>query len=272
MHALRSYLRQHHLALVALFVALGGTTYAASHINGASLKNRSVAGVKIKTDTLGGKEIKEARLGKVPRAGNADTLGRRAASDFALGTQLTAGLSAANERLDQQKAAATSTEYGFGQVLTSTGGPPISEAGSFIVTPDIPDNEQQAQTTQQFVAQHNGVLVVLYGVRGTETDGTGASNPAALCKVIVTNKAGLTQTTAANPALGGLPFQPVNNKSAPTSTDPTNANYPFALKQSGADADQTNTFSSTVAVAAGDTYTVGMSCVDLSVDATDPSS
>jgi hypothetical protein len=186
-------------------------------------------------------------------------------------TKLKDGLTAAAAGLNSLKTLATSQEYGFGQLLTSTGGPPTAEAGSFIETPDIPDTVQQAMTAQQFVAQHNGVLIVLYGVRSNESDGTGASNPAANCKVTVTNKAGTTQTTAANPSFGGLPFQPVPNKSAMTSTDPANAGFPFGLKQNGADADQTVTFASTVPVAAGDTYTVGLSCVDTSPSSTDPS-
>jgi hypothetical protein len=185
--------------------------------------------------------------------------------------QLKDGLTAAGAGLNSLKTLATSQEYGFGQLLTSTGGPPTAEAGSFIETPDIPDTVQQAMTEQQFVAQHNGVLIVLYGVRSNESDGTGASNPAANCKVTVTNAAGTTQTTAANPSFGGLPFQPVPNKSAMTSTDPANAGFPFGLKQNGADADQTVTFASTVTVAAGATYTVGLSCVDTSPSSTDPS-
>jgi hypothetical protein len=130
---------------------------------------------------------------------------------------------------------------------------------------------QQAQSEQQFVAQHTGALIVAYGVRSAESDGTGASKPAALCKVTVTNKAGSTQTTAANPNIGGLPFQPVDNKSALTSTDPANAGFPFGLKTNGADADLTTNFVSSINVTAGDTYTVGMACVDTSPDATDPS-
>jgi X-X-X-Leu-X-X-Gly heptad repeat protein len=186
-------------------------------------------------------------------------------------TQLKTGLEQAGAGLTSLKTLATSQEYGFGQLLTSTGGPPTAEAGSFVETPDIPDAVQQAQTEQQFVAQHNGVLIVAYGVRSNESDGNGASDPAASCKVTVTNKAGTTQTTAANPNFGGLPFQPVPNKSAMTSTDPLNAGFPFGLKTNGADADQTVTFASTVAVAAGDTYTVGLSCVDTSPSSTDPS-
>jgi hypothetical protein len=185
-------------------------------------------------------------------------------------TKLKDGLTAAGDGLVKLKTLATSTEYGIGQVLVAQ--PAVAaEAGSFVETPDIPDAVQQAQTTQQFVAQHTGALVVAYGVRSAESDGTGAALPAAHCKVTVTNEGGSTETTAANGALGGLPFQPVNDKSALTSTIPTNAGFPFGLKLTAPDDDKTTNFVSSVAVTAGDTYTVGLACVDLSPDANDPS-
>jgi hypothetical protein len=79
------------VALVALFVALGGTGYAAVQINGKNLKGRSVAGVKLKRNTLTGVEIRESRLGAVPNARNATRLDGRSADDF-----LPAGGTAAN--------------------------------------------------------------------------------------------------------------------------------------------------------------------------------
>lgn len=159
-------------------------------------------------------------------------------------------------------------EYGFAQVVVAS--PALNpQLGSFVVTPDIPDTVQQAQSTQQFVAQHTGALVVLYGVRSGETDGAGTV-PAAHCKVTLTNEGQTTQTTAANADLGGLPFQPVDERSALTSTDAANKGFPFGLKQSGADADKTETFQSTLMVTAGDTYTVGLACVDTTPDANDP--
>lgn len=163
-------------------------------------------------------------------------------------------------------------EYGFGQVVLVQPGPiAIPQPGSFVVTPDIPDTVQQAQTTQQFVASGGPAgVAVLYGVRSGETDGTGAALPAAHCKVTVTNENGDTATTAANPAFNGLPFQPVNTKSALTSTAPQNAGFPFGIKQTGDDKDNTTTFNSGVVVSDGDTYTVGLSCVDLSPDANNP--
>jgi uncharacterized phage infection (PIP) family protein YhgE len=184
--------------------------------------------------------------------------------------QLKTGLTTAGAGLTQLKTLAGATEYGIGQVVVLTPSA-VAQAGSFVVTPDIPDTVQQAQTTQQFVAGASGNLAVLYGVRSGESDGTGSANPAALCRVTVTNAGGTTQTTAANPNAGGLPFQPVDNKSTLTSTDPANAGFPFGLKQTGADADQTTTYVSTVPVAMNATYTVGLSCVDTSPSTTDPS-
>jgi hypothetical protein len=186
-------------------------------------------------------------------------------------TALKDGLTAAGAGLTSLKTLATSTEYGFGQVIVISAGPtPNAQLGSFVVTPDIPDSVQQAQTEQQFVAQHSGVLAVAYGIRSFESDGTGAADPAGLCKVTVTNEAGTTETTAANAGLGGLPFQPVNLKSVPTSTVPANAGFPFGLKTTAPDADNTTTFASTVPVAAGDTYTVGLACVDTTASSSDP--
>jgi hypothetical protein len=45
------------LAGLALFVAIGGTAYAAGTINGSSIRNHSIAGVKMKTNTLTGAQV-----------------------------------------------------------------------------------------------------------------------------------------------------------------------------------------------------------------------
>jgi hypothetical protein len=70
------------MATLAVFIALGGSSYAAITINGSSIKSRSIDGKKLKRNTLGGVQIKESRLGRVPWAGNADRLGGLAAEDF----------------------------------------------------------------------------------------------------------------------------------------------------------------------------------------------
>ena len=70
------------VAVVALFVALGGSSYAALTINGKNIKNKSIAGKKLKNrtitqkkvkkNTLGGTVINESKLGQVPSAADAD--------------------------------------------------------------------------------------------------------------------------------------------------------------------------------------------------------
>ena len=73
--ALLAYLRRHHLALLALFVALGGTSYAA-----ASLARNSVGAAQIKTGAVGSSEVRDGSLlgkdfkaGELPRGGKGDT-------------------------------------------------------------------------------------------------------------------------------------------------------------------------------------------------------
>jgi hypothetical protein len=62
------------VATLALFVALGGSSYAALSLTGRDIKDGSLTGKDLKRNTLGGTRIKEARLGKVRRARNADRL------------------------------------------------------------------------------------------------------------------------------------------------------------------------------------------------------
>jgi hypothetical protein len=70
------------MATVAVFIALGGSSYAVTRINGSQLKNNSVAGKKLMRNTLGGAGIKESRLGRVPRARLADRLGGSTAAQL----------------------------------------------------------------------------------------------------------------------------------------------------------------------------------------------
>jgi hypothetical protein len=72
------------MAAAALFIALGGSSYAVVRIHGSQIENRSIPGKKLKRNTLGGATIKESRLGKVRRARRADLLGRSSAADLKL--------------------------------------------------------------------------------------------------------------------------------------------------------------------------------------------
>jgi hypothetical protein len=73
------------VAIVALFMALGGTSYAALKITGKNVANSTLTGIDVKNRSLGpndikpesltGKQIDEAQLGPVPKAIDADTVG-----------------------------------------------------------------------------------------------------------------------------------------------------------------------------------------------------
>ena len=60
------------VAMIALVVAMAGTGYAASKISGSSIKKNTVPGNRIKKNSLGGTQINESKLGKVPKAAQAD--------------------------------------------------------------------------------------------------------------------------------------------------------------------------------------------------------
>jgi hypothetical protein len=71
------------LSLVALFVALGGTGYAAVAINGKSITPHSIPGNRLKADALTGAQVKESTLGVVPFADHAHGADHAAGADVA---------------------------------------------------------------------------------------------------------------------------------------------------------------------------------------------
>ena len=70
------------ISMVALFAALGGTSYAAAKITGKEIAKKTIKGdnvasktlsyKKLKLDTLGGDQIDESKLGPVPNADKLD--------------------------------------------------------------------------------------------------------------------------------------------------------------------------------------------------------
>ena len=69
------------VSVVALFVALGGSSYAAVKLNGKNIKNRTIAGAKLKNNTVTGTQVNEGALGPVP---NADRVGGARVEDLRL--------------------------------------------------------------------------------------------------------------------------------------------------------------------------------------------
>jgi hypothetical protein len=78
------------VATIALFVVLGGTSYAAlqlprnsvgsqqlkrNAVTAAKIKRNAVTAAKIRRNAVTGSKVNEATLGKVPQAGTADALG-----------------------------------------------------------------------------------------------------------------------------------------------------------------------------------------------------
>src|ERR687896_304472 len=82
------------MATVAVFIALGGSSYAALRIDSGDIANNSVRSVDVRNRTiserdvkrnaLGGRSIRESRLGRVPRARDADRLGGLTAAELVL--------------------------------------------------------------------------------------------------------------------------------------------------------------------------------------------
>ena len=63
------------VATLALFIALGGSSYAALTVTGKDVRNGSLTGKDVKRNSLTGRQIREGRLDTVPRARNSARVG-----------------------------------------------------------------------------------------------------------------------------------------------------------------------------------------------------
>lgn len=103
------FLRGNTIALLALFVALGGTTYAATSlpknsvgakqlkknaVTNPKIKNGAVTGLKIANNSVKGADVLESSLGKVPSAAKADNATHATTADTA--TSATSATNATN--------------------------------------------------------------------------------------------------------------------------------------------------------------------------------
>jgi hypothetical protein len=91
------------LAIMALFVALGGTGYAAATFSGKNLIKRSVPGDRIMLNGLTGTQINESRLGEVPKALSSDTALTAKSADAALTAKSADTAKTADKALDADK-------------------------------------------------------------------------------------------------------------------------------------------------------------------------
>jgi hypothetical protein len=62
------------MATLAVFISLGGTSYATLQVTGHDVRDGSLTGRDLRRNSLGGRPIKESRLDVVPHARNADRL------------------------------------------------------------------------------------------------------------------------------------------------------------------------------------------------------
>ena len=70
------------MSTLGVFIALGGSSYAALTISGSDIRNRSIPAKKLKRNSLTTREVRESRLSRVPRAKRADRLGSFTAADL----------------------------------------------------------------------------------------------------------------------------------------------------------------------------------------------
>ena len=76
MNALRRRLTYANvMSTLAVFIALGGSSYAALSITGRDVRDGSLTARDLRRNSLGGGRIKESRLDVVPRARNAARVG-----------------------------------------------------------------------------------------------------------------------------------------------------------------------------------------------------
>jgi hypothetical protein len=157
------------VALLALFIALGGVSYGVATIgtgdiknravttkklkngavttkklkNGAvttkKLRNRAVTGTKVKLDGLGGDVINESSLGKVPSAANADNA-----------TALDGPLASGKTLRGNFSVAGTNNPNGFVDESSISFAIPLASAPTFNVrTPGSPANAACPGTPEQ---------------------------------------------------------------------------------------------------------------------------
>src|SRR2546429_454099 len=86
---LTSYIRQQHLGLIALFVALGGSAYAAATINSASVVDTSLPGADIRGRAKSkGKPFTQGTLTGADIMGSAAAAGRPAVNGSVTGADI----------------------------------------------------------------------------------------------------------------------------------------------------------------------------------------
>jgi hypothetical protein len=71
------------VALIALFISLGGTVYAAAKINGKTIRKGSIPANRLAPDSIGGGQVSEEALAPLPRAERAERAAKALSVDEA---------------------------------------------------------------------------------------------------------------------------------------------------------------------------------------------
>jgi hypothetical protein len=153
------------VASLALVLALGGSAYAASQINGKNIKKGSIPGNRIKNDSVTGKQVNESTLDAVPNAShatNADNatsatsamnslqLGGVTAGQYLHGEHLVTAASGADSTTTPQTATATCPS---GEVAIGGGGENDAPTG------DVTFDSLQLQASS--------MTVIMFKIAGT---------------------------------------------------------------------------------------------------------
>ena len=162
------------VALAALFVALGGTTYAAvslpaNSVGTVQLKNSAVTGAKVKDASITGADIRLATLGTVPLAAHAKRADTAGTADAA--AHATAADSATHATTaDLATRAATADAAGTAYTTHFENAVPLAGTPKVVSTLNLPAGSYVLVAKEQIDTQNNGDIVECDLGAGTDID------------------------------------------------------------------------------------------------------
>ena len=220
------------VALLALFVALGGSGYAAIRVNGRTIVDRSISGAKLEHNTLTGRQIDESRLGQVPSAADSDFLNGRPAGAYVLADGGTAANAKNAQTLDGLAASAFLPASGTAANASLVGGQPASAflgAGATAANADKLDGLDSTAFTPAGTVLGKGPVTVAEGQTATLFS-SGPFTVLARCTGGLTSVVLHHDVAIPNPtANGGVSSQPAGDSTlATTSGSDTVDRVPFS--------------------------------------------
>ena len=177
------------MATIAVFIALGGSSYAAFTISGSDIKNRSIAGKKLKRNTLTSKQVRESRLSRVPRARNADRLNGVTAARLKVRCP---GDTFPSADVCVERTSRAAASYGTAVLECAQAGTPAGPG-------------RRLPTHGELMAALTAVQLAAGGELTSDVFPSG-STPGALDVLYITNQAGSVALTS-NTGAGGKPFR-----------------------------------------------------------------